>query len=70
MVKQVQQDGSDMRRWLVRAPLLVNIPPNDGRHGERRQITADRHAIITPDGHMIPNDTEVPNDTKVSVGED
>jgi hypothetical protein len=34
---------------------------------EGELITADRQAIITPDGHMLPNDAEVPNEAKVAV---
>jgi len=32
---------------------------------EGEHITADRHAIITADGHMIPNDGEIPKDAEV-----
>src|SRR5687768_6227197 len=58
----------DAERFLDHLP--VAMPSGEEITIEGEHITADRHAIITADGHMIPNDTEVPNDTKVSVGED
>src|SRR5688572_6782020 len=58
----------DAERYLDHLP--VEMPSGEEITIEGEHITADRHAIITAYGHMIPNDTEAPNDTEVSVGED
>ena len=57
----------DAERFLDHLP--VSMPSGEEVTDQGEHITADRHAIITADGHMIPNDTEAP-DTEVSVGED
>ena len=57
----------DAERFLDHLP--VSMPSGEEITDQGEHITADRHAIITADGHMIPNDTEAP-DTEVSVGED
>ena len=57
----------DAERFLDHLP--VAMPSGEEVTDQGEHITADRHAIITADGHMIPNDTEAP-DTEVSVGED
>jgi thioredoxin reductase (NADPH) len=58
----------DAERYLDHLP--VEMPSGEEITIEGEHITADRHAIITADGHMIPNDTEVPSDTEVSVAEE
>src|SRR5687768_3192519 len=52
----------DAERFLDHLP--VAMPSGEEVTMEGEHITADHHAIITPDGHMIPNDAEV------TVGED
>jgi thioredoxin reductase (NADPH) len=52
----------DAERFLDHLP--VSMPSGEEITMEGEHITADRHAIITPDGHMIPNDAEV------AIGED
>jgi thioredoxin reductase (NADPH) len=51
----------DAERYLDHLP--VAMPSGEEVTIEGEHITADRHAIITPDGHMIPNDS-------VAIGED
>src|SRR5690349_8252346 len=51
----------DAERYLDHLP--VTMPTGEEITIEGEHITADRHAIITPDGHMVPNDAEL-------VGED
>jgi thioredoxin reductase (NADPH) len=58
----------DAERYLDHLP--VEMPSGEEITIEGEHITADRHAIITADGHMIPNDTEVPSDTEVSMAEE
>jgi thioredoxin reductase (NADPH) len=58
----------DAERYLDHLP--VEMPSGDEVTMEGEHVTADRHAIITADGHMIPNDTEAPKDTDFSVVED
>ncbi len=58
----------DAERFLDHLP--VEMPSGEEITMEGEHITADRHAIITADGHMIPNDGEIPDNTKVTVGED
>jgi thioredoxin reductase (NADPH) len=55
----------DAERFLDHLP--VEMPSGEEVTDEGEHITADRHAIITADGHMIPNDTEAPTDSEVSV---
>src|SRR5688572_13404069 len=52
----------DAERFLDHLP--VAMPSGEEVTMEGEHVTADHHAIITPDGHMIPNDAEV------TVGED
>jgi thioredoxin reductase (NADPH) len=52
----------DAERFLDHLP--VKMPAGDEVTMEGEHVTADHEAIITADGHMIPNKTEV------SVGED
>jgi thioredoxin reductase (NADPH) len=52
----------DAERFLDHLP--VEMPTGEEITIEGEHITADRHAIITPDGHIVPNDTEV------AIGED
>jgi thioredoxin reductase (NADPH) len=47
----------DAERFLDHLP--VAMPSGEEVTMEGEHITADRHAIITADGYMIPNDTEV-----------
>jgi thioredoxin reductase (NADPH) len=58
----------DAERYLDHLP--VEMPSGEEVTMEGEHVTADRHAIITADGHMIPNDTEAPTDTDFSVVED
>jgi thioredoxin reductase (NADPH) len=59
----------DAERYLDHLP--VAMPSGEEVTMEGEHVTADHHAIITPDGHMIPNDGEIPvDDTKVAVSED
>jgi thioredoxin reductase (NADPH) len=51
----------DAERYLDHLP--VPMPSGEEITIEGEHITADRHAIITADGHMIPNDS-------VAIGED
>jgi thioredoxin reductase (NADPH) len=55
----------DAERFLDHLP--VEMPSGEEVTDEGEHITADRHAIITADGHMIPNDTEAPTDSEVTV---
>jgi thioredoxin reductase (NADPH) len=55
----------DAERYLDHLP--VTMPSGEEITIEGELITADRQAIITPDGHMLPNDAEVPNEAKVAV---
>jgi thioredoxin reductase (NADPH) len=52
----------DAERFLDHLP--VAMPSGEEITIEGEHITPDRHAIITPDGHIIPNDAEV------AIGED
>jgi thioredoxin reductase (NADPH) len=52
----------DAERFLDHLP--VAMPTGEEVTIEGEHITPDHHAIITPDGHMIPNDAEV------AIGED
>jgi thioredoxin reductase (NADPH) len=52
----------DAERYLDHLP--VAMPTGEEITIEGEHITPDRHAIITPDGHLIPNDSEV------AIGED
>ena len=52
----------DAERYLDHLP--VAMPSGEAITIEGEHITPDHHAIITPDGHMIPNDSEV------AIGED
>jgi len=52
----------DAERFLDHLPVMM--PSGEEITMEGEHVTADHHAIITPDGHMIPNDTEV------AIGED
>lgn len=47
----------DAERFLDHLPIAM--PEGDQVTMEGEHITADHRAIITPDGHMIPNKTEV-----------
>ena len=59
----------DAERYLDHLP--VAMPSGEAVTIEGEHITADHHAIITPDGHMISNDTPVPGiDTQVALSED
>jgi thioredoxin reductase (NADPH) len=58
----------DAERFLDHLP--VEMPSGEEVTDEGEHITADRHAIITADGHMIPNDTEAPTDSEVSVSKE
>src|ERR1044071_3297789 len=57
----------DAERFLDHLP--VEMPSGEEVTIEGEHITADRHAIITPDGNIVPNHTEV-KDTEVAIGED
>lgn len=48
----------DAERFLDHLPIAM--PTGDEVTMEGETITADHKAIITPDGHMIPNQTSVP----------
>jgi len=52
----------DAERYLDHLP--VAMPTGEEITIEGEHITADHQAIITPDGHLIPNDSEV------AIGED
>jgi thioredoxin reductase (NADPH) len=58
----------DAERYLDHLP--VAMPSGEEVTIEGEHITPDHHAIITADGHMIPNDTESPAETEVGVGEE
>jgi thioredoxin reductase (NADPH) len=58
----------DAERFLDHLP--VEMPSGEEITMEGEHVTADRHAIITADGHMIPNDGEIPAKTEVTIGED
>lgn len=55
----------DAERFLDHLP--VAMPSGEEVTIEGEHITADRQAIITPDGHMIPNETEVPANAELAV---
>lgn len=50
----------DAERYLDHLP--VEMPSGEEITIEGERITPDRHAIITADGHMIPNDAELVGD--------
>jgi thioredoxin reductase (NADPH) len=50
----------DAERYLYHLP--IELPGGDEITIEGEHITADRKAIITPDGHMISNETEAAGD--------
>ena len=58
----------DAERFLDHLP--VEMPSGEEITIEGEHITPDRHAIITADGHMIPNDGEIPHQSEVAIGED
>ena len=58
----------DAERFLDHLP--VTMPSGEEVTIEGEHITADRHAIITADGHMIPNDTEAPKSSEFAVTEE
>jgi thioredoxin reductase (NADPH) len=58
----------DAERFLDHLP--VAMPTGDEVTMEGEHITPDHHAIITPDGHMIPNDAELPGEAEVAIRED
>jgi thioredoxin reductase (NADPH) len=58
----------DAERYLDHLP--VAMPTGEEVTMEGEHITADHHAIITPDGHMIPNDGEIPSDAEVAIRKD
>lgn len=58
----------DAERFLDHLP--VSMPSGEEVTMEGEHITADRHAIITADGHMIPNDGEMPTDAEVAIREE
>ena len=58
----------DAERFLDHLP--VAMPSGEEVTIEGEHITADRHAIITPDGHMVPNDAEVPHEVGAVVEEE
>ena len=58
----------DAERFLDHLP--VAMPSGEEVTIEGEHITADRHAIITPDGHMVPNDAEVPHEAGAVVEEE
>lgn len=51
----------DAERYLDHLPVMM--PDGEEVTIEGEHVTVDHHAIITPDGHMVPNDAEL-------VGED
>ena len=58
----------DAERYLDHLP--VAMPSGEEVTMEGEHVTADRHAVITPDGHMIPNDGDIPADMNVVVSEE
>ena len=58
----------DAERYLDHLPVVM--PSGEEITIEGEHVTADRHAIITADGHMIPNDTEAPSASEVAISED
>lgn len=58
----------DAERYLDHLP--VAMPSGEEITIEGEHITPDRHAIITPDGHMIPNDGEAPTEAEVAIQEE
>ena len=57
----------DAERFLDHLP--VEMPSGEEVTMEGEHVTADRHAIITADGHMIPNDGEIPTDAEIARSE-
>jgi thioredoxin reductase (NADPH) len=55
----------DAERFLDHLP--VSMPSGEEVTDEGEHITADRQAIITADGHMVPNDVEAPTNAEVVV---
>jgi thioredoxin reductase (NADPH) len=58
----------DAERYLDHLPVVM--PTGEEVTIEGEHITPDHHAIITPDGHMVPNDGEMPKNAEVAIGED
>ena len=55
----------DAERYLDHLPVMM--PTGEEITIEGEHITPDHHAIITPDGHMVPNDAEAPRNAEVAI---